>query len=102
MSAGLEHPDDGVEADAAAASSGAAADDVVDAAVDNDILIKAAVLDLADALVAARAGVLGQARFVVASRVMRMPLRGDAGAAAARAEELLARCRALEPDDQET
>ncbi len=73
----------------------------IEAAVDNDILIKAAVLDLADALVVARAGVLGQARFVVRSRVQRMPLQGDAVAAAARAEALLARGEALEPDESE-
>jgi hypothetical protein len=79
----------------------APAADAVDAAVDNDILIKAAVLDLADALVTARAGVLGQARFVVRGRVQRMSLRGDAAAAEARADALLERCQALEPNDAE-
>src|SRR4051812_6273072 len=61
---------DAVDAPAAAANAG------IDAAVDNDILIKATVLDLSDALVAARAGVLGQARFVVRGRVKRMTMQG--------------------------
>lgn len=74
----------------------------VEAAVDNDVLIKAAVLDLADALVTAHAGILGQARFVVLGRVQRMALRGDTNTAAGRAAALLARCQTLEPDDAET
>lgn len=79
----------------------APAADVVDAAVDNDILIKAAVLDLADALVTASAGVLGQARFVVRSRVQRFQMHGDINAATSRAELLLARCESLEPEEDE-
>lgn len=86
---------DAVDAPGAPASVG------IDAAVDNDILIKAAVLDLSGALVAARAGVLGQARFVVRDRVERMAMQGDAVAAGARADALVARCQALEPDESE-
>ena len=73
----------------------------IDAAVDNDILIKAAILDLSDSLVTDRAGVLGQARFVVAKRVERMPLRGRRGAAIERTDALLARCVSLEPSEDE-
>jgi hypothetical protein len=78
-----------------------AADRQLNAAVDNDVLIKAAALDLVDVLVAERAGILGQARFVVAKRVARLPLRGSTDRATERAEALLARCESLEPDEGE-
>jgi hypothetical protein len=75
---------------------------VLDAAVDNDILIKAACYDLAAEFEASRSlGVLGVAKYVVAGRIDRMPLSGDRSVARAAALGLIARSSALEPSRDE-
>lgn len=76
-------------------------DGAVDAAVDNDILIKAACYRLQDALLGASFGVLGAARFVVAGRLARMPLTGERQGAQDAAADLIARSVDLEPSDAE-
>lgn len=76
-------------------------DAALDCVVDNDILIKAACYRLHDDLVAPRFGVLGAARFVLAARLAKMPLRGDPQAAQNAATEMLSRSQTLEPNDSE-
>lgn len=76
-------------------------DGAVDAAVDNDILIKAACYRLHDALLGASFGVLGAARFVVAGRLARMPLTGERQGAQDAAADLITRSVVLEPSDAE-
>lgn len=73
----------------------------LDCVVDNDILIKAACYRLQHGLVAPRFGVLGAARFVLAARLAKMPLRGDRQAAQDAATEMLVRSQTLEPNDGE-
>ena len=73
-----------------------------DAAVDNDVLIKASSYGFADRLDAGRSlGVLGVATFVVARRLERMPLSGDREAARTAALALISRCDGLEPTLEE-
>jgi len=76
-------------------------DGTVDAAVDNDILIKAACYRLHDSLLGPSFGVLGAARFVVAGRLSRMPLMGERQQAQDAAADLIARSVVLEPSDAE-
>ncbi len=76
-------------------------DCAVNAAVDNDILIKAACYRLQDTLLGASFGVLGAARFVVAGRLARMPLMGERQEAQDAAADLIARSVVLEPSDAE-
>jgi predicted nucleic acid-binding protein len=75
---------------------------VPDAAVDNDVLIKAACYGLAAELDGSRSlGVLGAAKYVVAGRIERMTLSGDREAARAAALDLIARNLVLEPSRDE-
>lgn len=78
------------------------APNVLDAAVDNDILIKVACYGLTVEFQAARSlGVLGAARYVVAGRIDRVALSGDRGAARAAALALIAAGSMLEPSNAE-
>lgn len=73
-----------------------------DAAVDNDVLIKASCYGLTERLDEGRElGVLGAARFVVDGRLDRMVMRGDRAAARAAAAEVIARNVTLEPSPDE-
>lgn len=73
-----------------------------DVAVDNDVLIKIACYRLLSEYVAARRlGVLGAARFVVATRIERQQLVGDRDGARAAALELVERSVVLEPSETE-
>ena len=73
----------------------------VDAAVDNDILIKAACYRLEAGLVGSSFGVLGAARFVIRFRIAKMPLTGDRESAQRAAADLIARSFVLEPTLEE-
>jgi hypothetical protein len=73
----------------------------VEAAVDNDVLIKAACYRLHDAIVESNFGVLGAARFVIRSRIARMSLTGDRELAQRAAADLIARSVVLEPTPEE-
>lgn len=73
-----------------------------DAAVDNDVLIKAACYGLAAELDGSRSlGVLGAAKYVIAGRIERMTLSGDRDAARTAALDLIARSLVLEPSRDE-
>lgn len=73
-----------------------------DAAVDNDVLLKASCYGLAAALgEGRRIAVLGAARFVIAGRIPKLSLNGDAGAACAAALQLIEASVELEPTDDE-
>jgi hypothetical protein len=75
----------------------------VDVAVDNDILIKAAAYGLTEKFweSAARLGVLGAARFVVASRIKRVVPAEEQERAVAAAAATIASAVELEPVDAE-
>lgn len=76
--------------------------DAPDAAVDNDVLIKASCYGLAQQLDAGRSlAVLGAAKFVVASRIDRMRLCSDREPARTSALDLIARSASLEPSTDE-
>lgn len=73
-----------------------------DAAVDNDVLIKAACYGLIDHLFAPQIlGVLGAARYVVIKRIRKIKLTRDQGGAQESALKLIARSSVLEPTDDE-
>jgi hypothetical protein len=73
-----------------------------EAAVDNDVLIKAACYGLAAALGEGRLlGVLGAARYVVTGRIATMRLAGDRAGARDAALKLLDRSVVLEPTEEE-
>src|SRR5687767_11147970 len=75
----------------------------VDVAVDNDILIKAAAYGLTEKFweSAAHLGVLGAARFVVASRIKRLVPAEEQERAVAAAAATIASAVELEPVDAE-
>lgn len=71
-------------------------------AIDNDILIKACCYGLVDELVKSREiVVLGAAPYVVRSRIERAALAENESLALAQYDDLMARCEALEPTQDE-
>ena len=77
-------------------------DDAPAAAVDNDVLIKAAAYALIEQFWPAKSiGVLGAARYVVTGRIARMDLAGDPATARQAALELINDATVLEPSKDE-
>lgn len=81
---------------------------MIEAAIDNDILIKGAAYDLLSEIVACasstpqQAAVLGTAPFVCARAIQRKPIAGNKSLVQTRLTAFLANVEKLEPTDEET
>lgn len=81
---------------------------MIEAAIDNDVLIKGAAFDLLADIVACatpatqQSAVLGTAPFVCARAIQRKPIAGNKSAVQTRLTAFLANVEKLEPTDEET